>query len=60
MIDKIKINKKPIIGKYISGKKISDNKDGNSSKLYIASFIPLPKLTIINMAGMIPIIVPNK
>ena len=50
----------PIKGKYISGKVINDSKDGNLSKLYIASLKPLPKLTIINIAGMIPTKVPIK
>ena len=59
-IDKTKIKKKPINGKYISGKTINDKKDGNLSKLYIALLKPLPKLTIINIAGKIPINVPIK
>jgi hypothetical protein len=60
IIDRTKIKKKPTIGKYISGKAINDKKDGNLSKLYIASLKPLPKLTKINIGGMIPINVPTK
>ena len=59
-IDKTKIKKKPINGKYISGKTINDAKDEKLSKLYIASLKPLPKLTKINIDGKIPINVPIK
>ena len=54
------MKKKPINGKYISGKAINDKKDGNLSKLYIALLKPLPRLTRINIAGKIPINVPIK
>ena len=59
-IDRTKIKKKPIIGRYISGKAINDKKDRNLSKLYIASLKPLPKLTKINIGGISPINVPIK
>jgi len=58
--DTTKKQKKPIKGKYISGKIINENKDGNLLKLYIALLKPLPKLANINIDGKSPINVPKK
>jgi hypothetical protein len=54
------IIKNPRIGRYISGKIIKEINDGNVSNWKIALLIPLPKLLMINIEGIIPINVPIK
>ena len=58
-MDKTTIIKNPIIGKYISGKIINDKKLGMVSFVLIILPKPLPRLTIINAAGKMPIKVPR-
>ena len=58
-MDKTTIIKNPIIGKYISGNIIKDKKLGMVSFVLIILLKPLPRLTIINIAGKMPIKVPR-
>ena len=54
-MDKTTIIKNPIIGKYISGNIIKDKKLGMASLVLPTLLKPLPRLTIINIAGKMPI-----
>ena len=57
--DKITIIKNPIIGKYISGEIIKDEKLGMVLFVSITLLKPLPRLTKINAEGKMPIKVPR-